>query len=58
MTLEGIGTMETNSRQVLSLLENIKSSKGRKLNKRGELLNKGGITPFLFDEKDLKYILR
>ena len=31
--MEGIGTMETNSRQVLSLLEKIKSSKGRKLNK-------------------------
>ena len=42
--MEGIGTMETNSRQVLSLLEKIKSSKGRKLNKLGELLNKGGKT--------------
>ena len=58
MTMEGIGTMETNSRQVLSLLEKIKSSKGRKLNMLGELLNKVGKTPFLFDEKDLKYILR
>ena len=58
MTMEGIGTKETNSRQVLSLLEKIKSSKGRKLNKLGELLNKGGKTPYLFDEKDLKYILR
>ena len=57
--MEGIGTMETNSRQVLSLLE-----KNKKFKKAGnsislvKLLNKGGKTPFLFDEKDLKYILR
>ena len=50
--------METNSRQVLSLFEIIKCAIGRKLYKLGDLLNKGGKTPFLFDEKDLKYILR
>ena len=46
---------ELNQQPVLSLCW---KSKGRKLNKLGELLNKGGKTPFLFDEKDLKYILR
>ena len=56
--MEGIGTMETNSRQVLSLLEKIKSSKGSKLNMLGEFQKKGGKTTFLFDEKVLKYILR
>ena len=50
--------MRTNSEQVLSFLEKIKQSKGRRLNKLGECLKKGKETLFVFDEKDLKYILK
>lgn len=50
--------MRTNSEQVLSLLEKIKRSKDKKLNKLGECLKKGKETWFVFDEKDLKYILK
>ena len=56
--MEGIRNNGNQQPAGIVFVGKIKSSKGRKLNKLGELLNKGGKTPFLFDEKDLKYILR
>ena len=50
--------MKTNSEQAISLLEKIKKSKDRKLNKLGEWMKKSKESLFEFDEKDLKYILK
>lgn len=56
--MKGNNTIKTNSEQVLSLLEKIKKSQDRKLNKLGEWMKKGKESLFVFDEKDLKYILK
>ncbi len=50
--------IKTDNSQILELLEKIRTSKGRRLNKLGELLKKREASPFVFDEKDLKYILK
>lgn len=50
--------MKTNSKEVLLLLEKIRNSKDRKLNKLGEWLKKKQEPLFTWDEKDLKYILK
>lgn len=51
--------MRTNCQEALDLLEKIKQSGGnRKLNKLGEWLEKHPEPFFVWDEKDLKYILK
>ncbi len=52
-------TMRTNSPEVIALLEKIKKSGGtRKLNKLGEWMAKKSEPLFIWDDKDLKYILK
>jgi hypothetical protein len=52
-------SMSTNCQEAIELLAKIKGSEGkRKLNKLGEWLAKKPEPLFVWEEKDLKYILK
>ena len=48
----------TNSKAVLEQLAKIKSAKTRRYNKMGEWLSTRKEAPFVYSEKDLRYIMR